>query len=323
MNARLFVLFTAVSLVAPAMARAQPAKPGAVWTAKDQARRLADEGQHLFDAGDYKQAILRLQDADSRFAAPTIKLLWAQAHEKLGQLVEARQVYQRVADEKLAAPSSKEFRDAQSTAAWAVARLEKAIPTLSLGLVGDSEASVSLTLDGTPLSAAELGQAMPLDPGKHTLVIERPGQEAETRTVALKEGESRRIEIRRGVAAAVPAPKAIPAPPEAAGRSYVAPAVVFGLGAAGLVAGGITGGIALSKMASFRQRCGPELDCPPSLQSELDGAKMAGHVSTVSFAMGGVGAAVGAVLLLWPVTSSRAPVSVGVGPFGAIATGRF
>ncbi len=311
----------AALLLGPPPAAAQPAKAPAT-SAKDEARKLADEGQRLFDAGDYRGALRRLAEAEAKFAAPTIKLAEAEAHEKLGELREAKRLYGDVAAEALPAGAPQEFRDAQRDAAAAVKRLDKALPRVVLVLVGAPPPVLSIALDGATFEGSAWNQPIAVDPGTHALVVQMSGRPAETWSLVLKEGETRRVEIRAAGPVTAPAPAVVPAAP---GRSFVAPAVAFGIGAAGLVIGAAAGGVALAKMETFRSECGAELRCPAALAGDLSTARLAGHASTVGFAVAGAGAAMGAVLLLLPPSRDKgAPsVSVGVSPFGVIATGRF
>lgn len=302
-------------------ALAQPTKAG-VDAARYEARRLADEGQSLFEAGDYRGAIARLREADAKFPAPTLKLAWAEAHEKLAQLLEARAVYAKIAEEKLDRFAPAEFHEAVATAKAALARLDEAIPRLAVELVGPPPPMLSLTLDGVALSTSD--RPISVNPGKHTLSIEMSGQPPETRSLDLKEKETRRIQIRWAATTATAAAKSSPPGTAAQGRSrsMVAPVLAFGVGGAGLVLGAVTGGIAMSKMDGFRQLCGPELQCPESVSGDLEGAKVAGHVSTVGFAVAGAGAALGALLLVLP-GKKGGPASVAVGPSGIVVTGTF
>ena len=319
MNVRLLTLCLAAGLSVSAAALADP--PAGAESAKDQARKLADEGQRLFAAGDHRAAVERLREADSKFAAPTIKLAWAEAHEKLAELVEARAVYQRVVAEKLDASAPKAFVAAQEQASRALARLERVVPTLVLEIAGAPD-GVTVTLDGAALPRTAWGEPVPVNPGAHTLSIERPGQPPEKRDMTLKEGETRHLQIRWESAGAAPVVSAHEQPPEASRRSWLLPGASFGVGGAGLVVGAIAGGLVLSRMDDFRKRCGPELQCPPELSGDLEGARVAGHVSTVGFALAGAGAALGGVLLLVPPGKSP-QVNVGVGPSGVVVAGRF
>lgn len=319
MKVVLSILCLSAGLSASAAALAQPPAAGAE-SAKDQARKLADEGQRLFASGDYRAALQRLRDADSKFGAPTIKLAWAEAHEKLGELVEARAVYQRIAAEALDPAAPKAFVAAQEQARQAVARLDGRVPRILLEITGNPPRT-SVALDGEELPAAEWGRPVLVNPGAHSLSIEMPGQPPETREMTLREGETRHIQLRWERSSGGPVISTSQVSP-APGRSLLVPSIAFGVGGVGLVVGAITGGIVLSRMDGFRQKCGPELQCPPELAGELDGARIVGHVSTVSFALAGAGAALGGVLLLLP-SGKGAPVKVGVGPSGVFLTGRF
>lgn len=315
-----FLTCVAAAALWPAGPAAAQAARGASDQTRYEARKLADEGQELFDAGDYRGAVARLREADARFPAPTIKTAWAEAHEKLGELLEARALYERIAEEALDRDAPAEFRDAQAGARAALARLDKAIPKVAVELIGPPPPVLSLTLDRRAVSLSD--DPVRVNPGKHTLSIEMSGQPVETRRIDLKAGETRRIQIRWAGAKEEPSapPPAPPPPPE--GRSVAAPAIAFGVGGVGLVVGAIAGGVALSKMDGFRRRCGPELQCPASLSGELDGARVTGHVSTVGFAVAGAGAALGTLLLVLPSRRGGA-TGVRVGPDGVVVTGSF
>lgn len=324
--------------VAPRSALAQAARPpsaaGDAARDRDRARRLADEGARLLDAGDARGALAKLRDADAAFPAPTIKAAIAEAHEKLGELIEARDVYRGVAGAPLPAGASREFQDARDAAARAAARIDKAIPRILLVLRGEAPVAMSLSLDGAAVAAPAWSEPLPVNPGEHALTVEMAGRAPQTLRVSVREGETRRVEIRGvdGDAAVVGAPAtAAGAGADAGRRSMVAPAVVFGVAGAGLVAGAITGGITLAKMGEFRARCGAELRCPASFEGELDTAKAVGHASTVAFAVAGAAAAVGVALVVWPSGggagagggAGRGRVEARLGPMGLEVSGRF
>lgn len=100
------------------------------------------------------------------------------------------------------------------------------------------------------------------------------------------------------------APAVDPAPPPPAqveDEGGISPLVWvgFGVAAAGSILGGITGGISLSQASDLEDQC-PNDVCPPDKEGDVDGMMTLGHVSTVSFVVAGVGAAVGVVGLLLP-----------------------
>jgi hypothetical protein len=122
-----------------------------------------------------------------------------------------------------------------------------------------------------------------------------------------------------GTAAAGAPPDSVQPPPpapkiEAQPHKRVSPLVYagFGVGGAGLVVGSVTGLLSLARASDAKQFCDGNA-CRPAAQDDRDASLNLAKVSNVSFAIGGVGAAVGLVawLLLTPrgtgVTVRRQP----------------
>jgi hypothetical protein len=86
--------------------------------------------------------------------------------------------------------------------------------------------------------------------------------------------------------------------------------VAGGLGLAGLVVGGITGGLALSKSGETEDQCRDASDgvalCTHEGKVAGDAAKTLGLVSTIGFGVGIAGVGVAAVLLLTEPPAPRA-----------------
>lgn len=335
----LAVVLSAALLTAGALAQTPPDK-----AAKKAARTLAEAAQKSFDGGDYAGAITKLREAEKHVPAPTILRLRARAHEKLGQLLEAADAYQRAADQKLPADAPAVFVTAQEEAKKALASLETRIPKVRIALSHAPEGTL-VTLDGKPLAAASLGSPLRLDPGKHVVTIEPPGAPAIRREVDLRESANEAIDVDLAppappspapsvsVTAAVsvtpPPPPKAPSPTATAsaapltgggpaagntdsGRSMLGPAIAFGVGGAGLVAGAITGGLSFGVAGDVKAKCGEGLVCPPDMRDQVEQGKTFGYVSTVGFALAGAGAAVGVVLLLLPSGKKAEPAKVGV-----------
>jgi hypothetical protein len=126
--------------------------------------------------------------------------------------------------------------------------------------------------------------------------------------------------------APTPSVVAPPAPVATASRTSPLVWIGFGFGAAGLVAGSVTGAIAFSKTSTVKDEC-PTKTCDPSHQSDIDAAKRFGTISTISFAVAGAGAIVGVIGLLSSGSSEPRPSSAGVswwiGPGTAGVAGAF
>jgi hypothetical protein len=93
------------------------------------------------------------------------------------------------------------------------------------------------------------------------------------------------------------APAAKPPPDagaeEAGGLSPVA-WVGYGVGAAGLIAAGVTGGMALSTTGTLEESC-PNKVCSEAQRADHDKALTLSHVATTGFAVGGAGLALGLI----------------------------
>ncbi|WP_437726446.1 tetratricopeptide repeat protein [Sorangium sp. So ce861] len=175
-------------LAIPATAAGQQSQPTA--EAKLAARALANKGVELFDAGRYEDALTAFRGAEALVHAPPLVVMAARSCERLGRLIEARSLYQRVLDEPLAATAPRAFQEAQAEAKTELAALAPRIPTLEVALAGTAQGAVQLTLDGEHIAPATPVQR---DPGEHTLVGVEPGRPPVTTKVRLDERMKRYI----------------------------------------------------------------------------------------------------------------------------------
>jgi hypothetical protein len=107
--------------------------------------------------------------------------------------------------------------------------------------------------------------------------------------------------------------------------------VAFGVGGAGVIAGAVTGVLALRKVSDAQKGCtapGPDglRHCPMNNQAPAETARKLTTASTATFIVGGVGLAAGVVLaVLRPGggAPAKAGVVVDVGPGSIGVRGRF
>jgi tetratricopeptide (TPR) repeat protein len=296
------VLALALAL-APAIATAQP-EP--TQEAKDAARGLAEKGYELFEQGKYAEAITHFQQAEQRFHASPHLLFIARSRVKMGQLVEARDVYDKVVAEQLANYAPDAFRQAQAEARGELDGLRKRIPTIQLVVIGAEPESVRVTLDGVEVPSWKIQERLPANPGAHTVTATRPGSEPITRSVTLTEGAAESVDLSFGAPAGPAGPGPTPPPDQGPKSSLVLPLVAFGVGGLGLGIGAITGAMSLGKVSDIEEQadCIPDPDdsakqiCDPSYQEDADSARTLGTVSTVAFVVGGIGIGAGVILLL-------------------------
>ncbi|WP_437908556.1 hypothetical protein WME95_12225 [Sorangium sp. So ce327] len=245
-------------------------------------------------------------------------------------------------------------------------QLSPRVPRLALSLPPGAPAGTVVRRDGLVLGEAALGIPLPVDPGEHVLSIEAPGGPARERRITIAEGETRKLtlELNGTPAPGAPAPPTA-APPPAAPRAAPAPAmariapapapvgpdvpaapaarrtavyVAGGLGAAGLVLGGVMGALVFGEKGVIAEHCGSKIgfkdpgDCDAAGVDAGNSAITMAQVSTVAFGVGLAGLGAAAVLYLTEPkhtgaasSGRRTWVSAGVleaGPAGAVLGAR-
>lgn len=255
------------------------------------ARALGEEGLKLFDAGNYSQALERFEKADAVLHVPTINLYAARCLEKLGRLADALRRYGEVTRAELSGTSPPAFKQAQIDAEKEMSALAPRVPSLMIVLEGDP-AEVSVTIDGQPVDLTLLNEKNLLNPGPHHIEAKRGDKKVE-HDIELAEGESKTTVLKLP-----PRPKAEPAlthfmdPELAKTLGFVG----LGIGAAGLAAWGITGGLAFSQQDDLKKIGCENGRCPPgSSPGTYTPLRIA---SAVSFYTGLAATAAGLVLLI-------------------------
>ena len=304
----------------------------------ESARSLYKEGKKLRDEGKLGAALAKFQAAYALAKTPILGLETGSTSAKLGLLVEARTVLLEVGHIPVAPGESPEAKEARGEAAKLAVELEPRIPSIRVVLSGVPAGSTPVVaVDDVVIPPAAASDPRRVDPGHH-VVTAKVGEGPEAR-VEVDVKESQLVDVPIAVIAPSSSSSAIVEPPpvvvtpsaknDAKTEARTNPLVWagFGLGAAGLVAGSITGVIAFSKTSTVKDEC-PTKTCTPSQQSDIDAAKRFGTISTISFAVAGVGAIVGVVGLLSggsrePAPSPSANVSWWIGPGSAGVAGAF
>jgi hypothetical protein len=319
------------------------------------ARALGQEGEAALQNKDYAAAEDRFRRADKLIHAPTLEIGLARALVGVGKLVEAQETYNRIIREGVppSAPAvfAKALQDAKKEVEAVSPRLGSVTITVKAADGGDVP-NEQVTLDGAPVNTASLGVRRFIDPGAHVLQASGDGFKPGELRFRVAEGATAEapLSLERAAAAAqvasTPPSASGSAPPpggeapnggEAAppkGLPGYLPWVAFGIGGAGLILGGVTGGLAMGAHSTLAGEC-PGGTCPSNKQSDVDSYHTLGLLSTIGFAVGGVGAATGIVLLLIAPKHESAPAAaqgpglqvaplVGPGGLGGIQTvGRF
>jgi len=188
---------------------------------------------------------------------------------------------------------------------------------------GNDLSEVKVTMDGEVLADRLDGSAIALDPGSHTFLFETEGQKPVSKDLVVREAVKERHEdVQFGVlrTAGQGATSSGKNPDSGAqetssggfGTQKVLAVVAAGVGAAGLITGGVFGSFALSKKKHAQELCPASCSNQDGVDAWSD-AKLDGNISTIAFAVGGAALAGGAILW-FTAGSSNAPTEVGIGP---------
>lgn len=229
------------------------------------------------------------------------------------------------------------------------------VPELTLALPAAAPAGTIVKRDDAVVAGAALGLRLPVDPGEHVITTQAPGGPVWELKITIRNGEKRPIVLVVNAAPTVEERSATREPTTGASGAAaenrapldvvaggssgrrVAAYAIGGVGVAGLVVGGVMGGLALGKKAIINDNCGPGVDpkhpidataCKPAGLTAAASVKPLGLGSTVGFAVGLAGVGTAIVLILTehrtapPATGARGPwISANVlslGPEGAI-----
>jgi hypothetical protein len=283
---------------------------------KAAARKLVAVGDDHLAHGRYADALEAYRGADEIMKVPTTGIEVARTLVLLGRLLEAQQVLARITS----APGDGEpsaFARARETATALAADLEVRVPTLEVAIEPDVEGAV-ITVDGRPIEALTHDRGpLRLDPGPHQIVATAPGHRRVSREVTLVERRPARVVLLlEPEAAPAPTPRAdTPAPATDEGVDLLPLSIAgFGLAAAGAIAGAVTGALSLGKVGEAEDLCGGRTGCSSDARALVDDAATLAHVSTASFAVAGLGAALGVIFLAVELGGDDAEVAWRVGP---------
>jgi hypothetical protein len=313
-----------------------PAWPAPNDSQKEAARKLMAEGRELRDARDLTGALSRFQMADAIMGVPTTGYEVAATQAALGQLVEARATLRKLSSAPGSPDDPEPFKAARVKAKALDAELSERVASLRLQVQG-ADGSLRVSVDGIELAPDAVTEAVQVNPGRHRLVARNAGRE-QARDVDVAERETVPVSfvfseeaVTAPAAAPVaheepaPAPLDAPPPPPPSAKSSV-PTLAYvggGVALAGLVVGSVTGSMALSRKHAAERGC-VDNQCPPSTWDDLDSAGSLATVSTVSFVVCGVGAAVGIGALVFGQSDTvQSSLAVAVHPRRLDVTGRF
>lgn len=281
------------ALAAASCATAPSAPPARAPEARNPAAAevLFDEAVALTETGKYAEACTKFADSDRIDHAINTLFNLADCYERTGRLGSAWQAFTRVADEasRTGKGALKEQALKRSEAIKPrLAKLEILVPAAVAGLDG-----VEIRNEGALVERAFWNHGLPVDAGEQNIVVSAPGKASWRGAITVKEAESARLDVPELADAAMPGQR-------------VGALAAGGVGVAGLIVGGIFGGLAFSKWSAALKACGGPAEqhavCPTEAQAtsarELSGqASTFATVSNIGLIAGGLG--LGAAGILW------------------------
>jgi hypothetical protein len=304
------------AFLSPTLALAQGIQ--ATEEAKATARQLMEDGRTARDEKNFKAALEAFRKAHSIMKVPSTGVEVARTLDAMGLFVEAAEAAQEVIDIPpiIAPPKKKEvdaFIRARSDAQTLLDEAKKKIGFIKITIKGAKPEEVEVSINDLAVAPAMLKEPIKQNPGKHTVVAKGP--KTATAEVEVSSGQTQEItldvtKVEKPKVVEAPPPEAPPPPPPRSAFLRPMPLIGFGIAGAGLIAGSVTGALTMSRASSIKESCEGNR-CPSSKQGDIDSAKTLGLISTISFGVAGVGAAIGVIgLLRKPKTEETGKVQV-------------
>ena len=220
---------------------------------------------------------------------PTTGLEVARTEIAMGKLIEAHDKLLAVARTTPVPGEPRPFADARAMAETLGNDTEARIPTLKITLIGLAASQTPrVAVDGAEIPPAALAAPRAINPGHHVVTANADGP-PRTQEMDIAERETKEVTLD------LSAPPPPPSEPDGSPRNHTLSFIGFGVGAAGIIAGSVTGLLAISSFNSAKSKGCVGNRCPPASDGDLDNASTMATASDIAFIIGGVGVAVGVV----------------------------
>ena len=236
----------------------KPAKPKTEKEKKEAAKKLFEEAQAKFTAGEYAAAHDLYKQADELVPGAVPKFKMAESLDKANDVDNAIKAYEAFLASNPPADKNKDRIDAAKAR---ITALQNAPADVKVVVTPAEAANVVLSVDGQP----QTGNPVKVPPGKHTISAKADGFDETKIEVDVKRGEKKEVPVTLTASAGggvatpdKPKEPAKPEPPktqpttESEGTSTLIPAIVtLSLAGAGAVVGGVFGVLALQSKSEF------------------------------------------------------------------------
>lgn len=313
----------ALGHIAAAAAVVMSARDAYAQSAEDQAtaRALFNEARELMKAGHYDAACPKLEAASKVYPGSGVLLNLGDCYEHEGRTASAWTEFGEAASaaERLGrADDLAEARRRQSA-------IEPRLSRLAIRVAHD-EPGLVISRDGSVIDRGAWGEAIPIDPGAHTVTAHAGGHEEWSGSVTVAQaGQTLTIDVPELAPVTPPAPpqsvppvEAVTAPPPVEAPYWtgrrIASASVAGVGVGALVATGVMVGIAKAKDDSAKSEGGTKGGTDSQSAADL------GNTATV---VGVIGAALAVGGAIFWLTAPSNSVQVGSNGTGVLIRGSF
>jgi len=277
-----------------------------------EAQELFDEGRKALAAGDYAKACTKLDASERIERAVGTLLSLAECEHRLGRLASERLHLQE------AAAWADATHDPLNRGPLARKRFEEVdlrVPRLTLHRAAGAPAESHVTRDDVDLGASAFDAALPVDSGRHIIVVSAAGRASARYEVTLNEGELRVLEVAPGAVEA-----SAPATTRAGLLGWSRKTWAYalgGTGAAGLAVGTVFGVLTLTTWAQAKRDCGGGCAEGSAARGEAGQAQTDATISTVAFVAGGLAIAAAAYLFFTAPPDAGAGRGLTVSPWVA------
>jgi hypothetical protein len=301
----------AITLLCTKLSTKAHAQPAAHDAAGAQA--LFDDGKSLMELGNFAEACPKLVESQRLDPAGGTLLVIALCHERAGKTATAWAAF----DEAAGQARIDRRADREQVALDHEHALESKLTKIRIAVAGGP--GVQVRRDGMPVGEAQWGTPVPVDPGPHEIEASAPGKTSWRSTVQA-EGAGQVIDVavpaladEPRVAPIATRPGSMAAPVESPSYQKTGALIVGGVGVVALGVGAGFGFAAESSWHEVQREC-PGGKCLSSTASDV--ASRAGSqadLSSLFFAIGGLGVATCAILYLTAPSSSAVHLSPVVG----------
>jgi hypothetical protein len=279
------------------------------------AEALFLQGRTALEAGNFEVACVKFAESQRLDPGAGTLMNLATCEEQVGRLASAWQRWQEAltylpkGDERIAFVKSR------------LEVVEPAVPWLTITVTSAPDSTIVLR-DGVQLGPGSFGEALPVDPGDHVILVQAEGHAERRYQVTLDKAERKQIEVKPGRLL----PKPLPADtgdtaPSAPTLGYV----LGGIGIAGVAAGIVTGLMISDRQQVVDANCNGALCTQAGLDAASEGRTLL-IANAAAWVAGVVGLGAGGYLVL-SHDSGRASQSVGIvsvpGGAGLLLRGKF